>query len=112
MRFRLLACDYDRTIATEGVVDEAVRAALRRVRDSGRRLVLVTGRNMAELLDVFTDLQLFDRVVVENGAVLLDPHRDVERVLCGAVDVRLIDELRRRGIGPLILGRSMLSTPI
>ena len=112
MRFRLLACDYDRTIASEGVVEAPVRAALRAVRDSGRLLVLVTGRTLDELLNVFTELRLFDRLVVENGAVLIDPAREGERVLCGAVPERLIDELRRRGIGPLIIGRSMLSTPI
>ena len=112
MRFRLLACDYDRTIATDGVVGEAVRAALRAVRDSGRLLVLVTGRNMEELLDVFTELRLFDRLVVENGGLMLDPRRDVERMLCAPVSGRLLEELRRRGIGPLIVGRSVLSTPI
>lgn len=112
MRFRLLACDYDRTIATEGVVGESVQLALRSVRDSGRLLVLVTGRTMAELLDVFTELTLFDRIVVENGAVLFDPEREVERQLCAPVPPDLLQELRRRGIGPLVVGRSMLSTPI
>lgn len=112
MRFRLLACDYDRTIATDGVVGEAVRAALRAVRASGRRLVLVTGRNTEELLDVFTELRLFDRLVVENGALMLDPERDVERLLCAPASTRLLEELRQRGIGPLIVGRSVLSTPI
>ena len=112
MRFRLLACDYDRTIATEGIVEEPVLAALRTVRGSGRLLVLVTGRNMEELLDVFTELRLFDRVVVENGALLLDPHRGIERSLCGPVSAALLAELRRRGVGPLIVGRSVVSTPI
>ena len=112
MRFRLLACDYDRTIATDGVVQEPVRAALRAVRDSGRLLVLVTGRNLAELLDVFTDLRLFDRLVVENGALMLDPQRNVQRLLCAAVSEPLLEELRRRGVGPLIVGRSVISTPI
>ena len=112
MRFRLLACDYDRTIATDGVVAEPVRAALRSVRDTGRLLVLVTGRNMEELLDVFTDLRSFDRLVVENGALMLDPERDVERMLCAPVSGTLLSELRRRGIGPLIVGRSVISTPI
>lgn len=112
MRFRLLACDYDRTIATDGVVGEPVRAALRAVRETGRLLVLVTGRNMKELLDVFTDLRLFDRLVVENGALMLDPERDLERMLCAPVSGPLLSELRRRGIGPLIVGRSVVSTPI
>lgn len=112
MRFQLLACDYDRTIAVDGVVGEAVLAALRAVRDSGRRLVLVTGRNLEELLDVFTELRLFDRLVVENGALMLDPERQVERMLCAPVSDWLLAELRRREIGPLIVGRSIVSTPI
>lgn len=112
MRFRLLACDYDRTIATEGVVEASVRAALRSVRDSGRLVVLVTGRNMEELLAVFTDLDMFDRVVLENGALLVNPERGTERALCAPVSGALVGELRRRGIGPLIVGRSVVSTPI
>lgn len=112
MRFRLLACDYDRTLATDGLVGEPVRAALRAVRDSGRLVVLVTGRNLEELLDVFTDLRLFDRLVVENGALMLDPEHDSERLLCAAVSEVLLDELRRRRIGPLIVGRSVISTPV
>ena len=111
MRFRLLACDYDRTIATDGVVGEPVRQALRSVRKSGRLLVLVTGRTMAELLDVFTELRLFDSVVVENGALLVDPERELERLLCNPVPPELLTELRRRGVGPLVVGRGMLSTP-
>lgn len=112
MRFRLLACDYDRTIATAGVVPEPVRATLRAVRDSGRYLVLVTGRNAEELRDVFTELRLFDRIVVENGGLMLDPEQHTERLLCAAVSAPLLGELRRRGIGPLIVGRSIISTPI
>lgn len=112
MRFRLLACDYDRTLATDGLVGDPVRSALRDVRDSGRLVVLVTGRNKAELLDVFTELRLFDRLVVENGALMLDPERGTERQLCAAVSEALLDELRRRGIGPLIVGRSVISTPV
>ncbi|MBV8529180.1 MAG: HAD family phosphatase [Candidatus Dormibacteraeota bacterium] len=112
MRFRLLACDYDRTIATDGVVTEPVRTALRAVRDSGRHVVLVTGRNMEELLDVFPELRLFDRLVLENGALMLDPERNTERLLCAAVSQALLAELRRRGVGPLIVGRSVISTPV
>lgn len=112
MRFRLLACDYDRTIATDAQVGEPVRAALRAVRDSGRLLVLVTGRTLEELRDVFTELRLFDRLVVENGAVLLDPHREAGRMLCGARSLELVQGLRLRGVGPLVIGQSMYSTPI
>lgn len=112
MRFGLLACDYDRTIATEAVVGETVRQALRSVRDSGRRLVLVTGRTEAELRDVFGDTRLFDRVVVENGALLSNPETGAGRELCPPVPAALLTELRHLSIRPLVVGRSMISTAI
>ena len=43
VRFLALACDFDGTIAHDGMVDLATLAALERVRASGRRLILVTG---------------------------------------------------------------------
>ena len=46
MRFRALATDYDGTIARDGIVDDATVTALCRVRDSGRKLILVTGREL------------------------------------------------------------------
>lgn len=110
MRFRLLACDYDRTIAVEGVVGGVARQALRSVRESGRTLVLVTGRTEAELADVFDDAALFDRIVVENGAVLRHPERASERLLCAAVPGELLTELRHRGVRPLVVGRAIVST--
>ena len=42
MRYHVLACDYDGTIAHHGRVDDETVAALRRIRDTGRRLILVT----------------------------------------------------------------------
>jgi HAD superfamily hydrolase (TIGR01484 family) len=73
MRFLTLACDYDGTIATDGAVPQTTIAALERLRASGRRLILVTGRELNDLQRVFNRLDLFDRVVVENGAVMCDP---------------------------------------
>lgn len=109
MRFRLLACDYDRTIATEGVVVEQVSQALAAVRASGRALVLVTGRTMEELLDVFQELELFDRIVVENGAVLHIPATGEDRLLCPPLPATLAQELQRDHI-PLVVGRAIIST--
>ncbi len=69
MRYHALACDYDGTIAHHGRVDDETIAALGRLRDTGRRLILVTGRELQDLLTVCTHVELFDRVVAENGAV-------------------------------------------
>ena len=49
MRYLALACDYDGTIAHEGVVSEQALSALRFLRSSGRRLLLVTGRRLDDL---------------------------------------------------------------
>src|SRR5262245_3968957 len=49
MRYLALACDYDGTIAHHGRVDDDTLAALRRVRASGRKLLLVTGRELDDL---------------------------------------------------------------
>ena len=46
MHYLALASDYDGTLATDGRVDNATIAALERLRDSGRRLLLVTGREL------------------------------------------------------------------
>jgi hypothetical protein len=56
---------------------------------------------------VFGSWDLFDRVVLENGAVLLDPSAGTERLLCAPVSSRLEPELRRRGVEPLAVGRAI-----
>ena len=73
MRYQALACDYDGTIAEKGVLAPATRAALARLRSSGRRVVLVTGRILEDLRRVCPDWSIFDAIVAENGAVYLRP---------------------------------------
>src|ERR1044072_3260485 len=73
MRHLALCCDYDGTIAHHGRVDDSTLAALKRLRESGRKLVLVTGREIDDLQTVFPHLDLFARVVAENGALIYRP---------------------------------------
>ena len=54
MYFLALAADYDGTIAHDGIVDDATLAALQRLKETGRRLVLVTGRELPDLKRVST----------------------------------------------------------
>ena len=112
VRFRVLACDFDGTIATEGVVAPATLTALERVRRSGRRLLLVTGRTRPQLEMVFARWDVFDRLVLENGAVLVDPSAGTERLLCAPLSSRLEPELRRRGVEPLALGRAIYAASV
>src|SRR4051794_20055192 len=73
MQYHVLAVDYDGTLATDGIVDRDTAAAIGRLRESGRRLILVTGRIIEQLTRVFPQLPLCDLVVADNGAVLYDP---------------------------------------
>ncbi|HEX2201615.1 MAG TPA: HAD-IIB family hydrolase [Gammaproteobacteria bacterium] len=81
MRYLALCCDYDGTLAHDGKVSDATLAALERVLASGRRLVLVTGRELDDLQAAFPQLELFERVVAENGALLYRPGNREERPL-------------------------------
>lgn len=110
MQYYALACDYDGTLAWLGRVDEKTLTALERLRNSGRRLILVTGRILDDLLEVFPHINLFDRVIAENGALLYRPDIRKEKLLCESVPQEFIDALRNRGIKPLSAGRSIVST--
>jgi hydroxymethylpyrimidine pyrophosphatase-like HAD family hydrolase len=70
MKFRVLALDYDGTIAQNGKLDPSVKAAILEVRVRGVVVVLVTGRILSDLGRVTGDLSFLDAIVAENGAVL------------------------------------------
>jgi hydroxymethylpyrimidine pyrophosphatase-like HAD family hydrolase len=110
MRYRALACDYDGTIAKDGHVHDTTVNALIRLRESGRKLLLVTGRELTELKSVFPHLEIFDRVVVENGAILYYPHEQQERLLAGSPPDGLLTELQHRGVSPISAGHSIVAT--
>ena len=107
---RALACDYDGTIADEGIVATSVADALFRLREGGRRLILVTGRELHDLLRIFARADLFHRIVAENGGVLYDPITRVEQHLGAAPPDALVAELRRRGVDPLSVGKVIVAT--
>src|SRR5579885_3691565 len=110
MRALALATDYDRTLATEGRVRNGTLRALRRFKDSGRKLILVTGRELPDLLKVFPEHGIFDRIVAENGALLYDPATRERTALGPEADSRLVHRLRRRGIKPLSVGHTIVAT--
>lgn len=70
MRLRVIATDYDGTVATDGVLHPDVRDAIQSARQRGVLVVLVTGRILSELRDVTGGVEFVDGVVAENGAVI------------------------------------------
>ncbi|MEB3336975.1 MAG: HAD family hydrolase [Leptolyngbyaceae bacterium] len=110
MRYLALATDYDGTLATEGQVDHATLAALERLRDSGRSLILVTGRQLDDLLQVFPDAARFDCVVAENGALLYWPGQREEEILGDRPPDVFIQHLQERQVDPLSVGQVIVAT--
>src|SRR5262245_46194804 len=110
MRYHVLATDYDGTLACHGRVDEPTLAALEELRRSGRRLVLVTGRQLDDLATVFSRADLFEYVVAENGAVVHRPATQETRLLTEALPAHFVELLRARGVGPLALGHVVVAT--
>ena len=110
MQYHALAVDYDGTLATDGRVDETTIEALRRLRESGRRIVLVTGRIVDQLLQVFPQLGLCDLVVADNGAVLFDPETEERRPLIDPPPRGFIEELARRGVPSIEVGDVIVAT--
>jgi len=109
MRYTAVALDFDGTIAHDGAVPDSVVEGLRRLKDTGRKLLLVTGRELPELLAIFKPIDIFDRVVAENGALLYRPATG-ERVELGeAPPAKLVALLRERGV-PISVGQSIIAT--
>jgi hydroxymethylpyrimidine pyrophosphatase-like HAD family hydrolase len=110
IRFIALCCDYDGTIARHGAVDDDTIAALERLVASGRRLVLVTGRDLADLERSMPRLELFERIVAENGALLYTPATREEQPLADPPSTQLVQALRDQGVTPLSVGRCIVAT--
>ncbi|PYX80157.1 MAG: phosphoglycolate phosphatase [Acidobacteria bacterium] len=109
MRYLLLATDYDGTLASHGVVSDQTVSLLQRVRASGRKIVLVTGRHLPDLKNIFPQLDLFPRVVAENGALLYRPSSHEEKLLCEPPPREFLDLLRERNV-PFTAGRGIVAT--
>jgi len=109
MRFLVLAADYDGTLATEGKVDGSTLDALERLRASGRKLILVTGRHLPDICRVFPPLDLFDRVVVENGGLLYRPQSRDQKLLTEPPNQRFLSLLQERGV-PFSAGKTIVAT--
>ena len=110
MRYHVLAADYDGTLATNGRIDPPTIEALRLLKESGRKLIMVTGRELDELLELLPEVGLFDRIVAENGALLSRPEEKEEVALAEPPPAEFVDRLKARGVGPISVGRVIVAT--
>ena len=112
VRFKALATDYDGTLADDGKVSLDTLAALRRARKAGRKLLLVTGRELDDLMATFAEVDAFDVIVAENGALLYTPcpRPPRERPLAAPPPPEFERTLIERGVGPISSGRIIVAT--
>ena len=110
MRYLALATDYDGTLASHGAVDRETVEALKRLVATGRKLILVTGRQIEDLERVFPEVVMFDRVVAENGPVLYRPASGEIRVIAEPPPSSFVDALKVQGVEPLSIGHVVVAT--
>jgi hypothetical protein len=107
---RALATDFDGTLAHEGVVEPATLEALRRLRESGRKLILVTGRQFEELRLIFPAVDEFDAVVAENGAHVRWPAEQRDELLGQRPPPEFMTLLKEAGVTPIARGHVIVAT--
>jgi hydroxymethylpyrimidine pyrophosphatase-like HAD family hydrolase len=109
MRYLALACDYDGTLASDGQVSSGTLAALERLLASGRKLILVTGRQLEDLFSVFPRYDIFEWIVAENGVLLYHPATGEKKLLASPPPTKFMARLGERGV-PISVGDVILST--
>jgi hydroxymethylpyrimidine pyrophosphatase-like HAD family hydrolase len=110
MRFLALATDFDGTIATDGRTSASAIAAIERLRKSGRRALLVTGRRLDDLIAICPYLRAFDYVVAENGAVVYEPHTRETTLLAKPPPGEFLQRLQDLGVDPVEVGQVIIAT--
>jgi phosphoglycolate phosphatase (TIGR01487 family) len=110
--YRAIAVDFDGTLTCGARPQPAVLEQLRLLRDTGLRVILVTGRILSELRHSFAEVdQHFDAIVAENGAVMAVTPRSMsqgDQGLVAPVPVVLEDALVRHGV-PVRRGQVLLA---
>ena len=108
-RLRALATDFDGTLAHNGTVKATTLEALEKLKCAGFKLILVTGRELNELIAIFPEITRFDVAVMENGAVLFHPQSGEVEALAAPPPPGFIARLHERGL-PLQIGKCIVAT--
>jgi phosphoglycolate phosphatase (TIGR01487 family) len=110
MSIKALATDYDGTLAHHGTVDPATVDAIEQLRDVGVKTLMVTGREIPDLQNVFSETSIFDLIVAENGAMLYWPATSEEQLLATPPPRAFPEYLRLNGVKELSVGRVIVAT--
>jgi HAD superfamily hydrolase (TIGR01484 family) len=110
VRYLALVTDFDGVVARQGRPGNAALAAIERLRMSGRRAILNTGRRLSDVRESCPNLLMFDYIVAENGAVAYNPRTREETLLAEPPPAEFIARLEQLGVDPLEVGRVIVST--
>ncbi|HZQ55670.1 MAG TPA: HAD family hydrolase [Bryobacteraceae bacterium] len=110
MRYGAFATDYDGTLAAAAIVANDTYRALEQLKRRGWRLILVTGRQVPDLMHVFPELDIFDLIVAENGAILFNPSSGQQVLLCDPIPDRFVHVLQTKNVTPLSQGQVIVAT--
>lgn len=94
----MLATDYDGTIATKGRIPNNVEKALLEAKQAGLLISIVTGRGFDDLLRVCSQIEIFDLIVAENGAIIYFPSQDKIEPLANKPPIEFITQLMQNNI--------------
>lgn len=109
MQIAALASDYDGTLASDGKVAPKVIKAIKKLKAKKRKFLLVTGRRVEDLLEVFPEITLCDGVVAENGAVLYWPATKRTELLCSAPPQNFVQSLYTKRVTPQAVGHAVIA---
>ena len=110
MRYLALAADFDGTLAHDSRVPAQAVEAIQALRKSGRRSIMVTGRIVPSLKEAFPQLDLFDLIVAENGAVIYEPATDTVTPLVSPPPPAFAQLLQEKNVKPLEIGHVIVAT--
>ncbi|WP_244818121.1 HAD family hydrolase [Caballeronia sp. Lep1P3] len=110
MRCMVLASDYDGTLADAGRVAESTWEAVDRLRASGRHLVLVTGRELDDLLSLCDRVDRFTLIVAENGGVIYSPATRERTLLAPPPPPEFVEAMRKSGVKHLGVSQTIVAT--
>ena len=108
MQYVALATDGDGTLLEDGRMLPQTIAALEQLRANDVSLLLVTGETFEELRE-FPQLELFQRVVAENGSLLLTPSTNEQLLLGKRPPCELVTALRNADVKKIKVGQGMIS---
>jgi hydroxymethylpyrimidine pyrophosphatase-like HAD family hydrolase len=108
----VIAVDVDGTLFDGLTVAPEAIDELRAAHAAGHAIVIVTGRRWEELGHVVPEvLELTDRVVCEEGGVLVNVRSRQITLLADAVEAQLIAGLNEAGVPALDIGHVVIGAP-